>query len=362
MGLTLTLTDAELPASPSFIEFLHASLKGEEQFVGSWYRQEGEELASNKGRFQDIRQKAQFVVSDPKGKEYLLRSYRFFKELLTGNINVLREVCRFRFYFVIGIPRTGGTYLTKQIFQAGGIDYKKVQNALAHDGFPHLAYLSFKQKGNVSTNGLLQLAEYLTMVEIFFTEHGRLAYKGGIIVPKKFTKAVYDFDLIRELFGTNAEYLITLRHPLSVCKSILDKSGGMPENRKFALRSAIERWALDDWLHWGVSEQEIAKMDYVKCFLGYWKRFHCQIAMSGIPRMPTARIVPYGEESMIKTVQGLYDEFGVKMKPEAFKQADAPSFYNKAEEKEAEQVVKDVAAFWKTLGLDFPSEELSHRF
>jgi hypothetical protein len=241
MGLTLTLTDAELPASPAFIEFLHATLSGQHYFAGEWYAQEDEGLARDSDRFTDIEDKARFVSRHPRGKQLLLRAYRFFKELLTGNVATLREVQRFHFFFIIGIPRTGGTYLTKQLFRATAVDYRQVQNALAHDGFPHLANLSLRDSGNLHTNGLLQLAEYLTMVEIFFGQNGKLSYRGGIVVPKKFTKAVYYFDLIRELFSDNADYLITIRHPLAVCQSVLDKSGGMPDDRRFALRSAIER-------------------------------------------------------------------------------------------------------------------------
>ena len=360
MGLTLTLTDAELPASPAFIEFLHATLTGEAYHIGSWYQQDEETLATNEGRFEGIQQKAQVVVTHPKGKEYLLRSYRFFKELLTGNVQTLRDIARFRFFFIIGIPRTGGTYLAKQLFRAGGINYTHVQNALAHDGFPHLAYLSFKRQGNIHTSALLQLAEYITMVEIFFGEHGRLAYRGGIIVPKKFTKAVYYFDLIRELFGTNAEYLITLRHPLSVCKSILDKSGGMPAGGKFAVRSIIERWTLEDWLHWGVSEEKVRQMNYVECFLGYWRRFHFQMAMTGIPSMPTARIVPYGAQAMTDAIKKLYSEFGLRMEPETFKSAEPPKFSG-AEESAAQKAVEDVASFWNNLGIEFPTGALASK-
>ncbi len=358
MGLTLTLTDADLPASPAFIEFLHATLTGEAYHAGSWYQQEEESLASNEGRFENIQEKAHAVVADPKGKEHLLRSYRFFKELLTGNVHTLRDLARFRFFFVIGIPRTGGTYLTKQLFRAGGINYTTVQNALAHDGFPHLARLSFKEQGNVHTNGLLQLAEYLTMVEVFFGEHGRLAYRGGIIVPKKFTKAVYYFDLLRELFEANADYLVTLRHPLSTCRSVLDKSGGMPADGKFAVRSTIERWTLEDWLHWGVGEEQLRQMDYVECFLGYWKRFHFQMAMAGIPSMPGTRLVPYGAESMSGAAKKLYTEFGLKMEPEAFKTAEPPRFSGD-QERAAQQAVEEVAGFWRSLGLAFPTEALA---
>ncbi|MFT5115503.1 MAG: hypothetical protein ACI8P9_004854 [Parasphingorhabdus sp.] len=360
MGLKLTLTDREIPTSPSFIEFLHAIITGNDHYVGSWYRQEEEGMHRDQDRYQDIQQKANEVLADPRGQQWILRSYRFFKEMLTGRPDQLRDITRYRFFFVIGIPRTGGTYVTKQLFRAGNIDYKKVQNALAHDGFPHLGHLSFRGAGNVHTSGLLQLAEYLTMVDVFFKEHGRLAYQGGVVVPKKFTKSVYYFDLIRELFGEKSHYLVTLRHPLSVTQSVLDKAGGLPENRKFHLRSAIERWALDDWVHWGENEQRVLNMNYVEAFAGYWKRFHYQLAISGIPRMPTCQIIPYGEESMTDTIRHWYKEFDVELEPETFKVAPRPEFESD-EELVGEQTLDDVAQFWSGLGLKFPLEKLRER-
>ncbi len=356
----MTLTDAELPASPAFIEFLHATITGKEQYVGDWFKQEDESLILDKERFKDIQEKAHAVTSTMQGKQYMLRAYGFFKEMLLGDFRTIKEIARFRFFFVVGIPRTGGTYITKQLFTAQGLDYKNVQNALAHDGFPHLSYLTFKGKMNFHTKSLLQLGEYLTMVEIFFGTHGRLAYHGGIMVPKKFTKAVYHFDLIRGIMGRNAEYIITLRHPLSVIKSILDKSGGLPNDGKFVLRSAIERWALEDWLHWGVPVEEISKMDYITCLLGYWKRYHFQMAMAGLPLMPEARIIPYGEEYMRECVTEVYRDLGVDKEPEPFKQAEPPVFDDKYEA-EAQKVMEEVASFWKSLGMEFPIAALEKK-
>ncbi|OQX31855.1 MAG: hypothetical protein B0D96_13240 [Candidatus Sedimenticola endophacoides] len=87
MGLTLKLTDEEIPASPSFIEFLYAFIRGEEFYVGEWYLQEEESLACNDGRFKGIEEMSHFVSHDKLGKAAILRSYRFFKELLTGRID-----------------------------------------------------------------------------------------------------------------------------------------------------------------------------------------------------------------------------------------------------------------------------------
>lgn len=360
MGLTLTLDDTELPASPAFIEFLHASLTGADHHVGRWYAQDEEELVYDPDRYSNILEKAKFVMNNPDGVERVIQSYRYFKEILIGRPETLERTKRFRFFFVIGIPRTGGTYLIKQIFRAVGIDYTEVQNALAHDGFPNISVLEFDRSGNRATNAVLQLAEYLTMVEIYFSEHGKLAYKGGVVVPKKFTKAVYNFPLVQEMFGTQSNYLITLRHPLAMIRSVLEKAGGMPEGGRFKIRSAIERWALQDWIRWGEPEAEVRKLPYGEVILGYWKRYHYQLALAGIPNMPTAKIIPYGRDHMIGAVKELYGDFGVDLEPEDFK-VSGPARFDAELEAAAEKVVDQVATFWQDLGLAFPREALAER-
>lgn len=357
MGLKLTLTDDEIPISPSFVEFLYNTIKGEAQHVGEWFRQDEESLASNQGRFEGIQEKANFVLSDKGGKACVLQSYRLFKELLTGKPEVLKHFQKYHFYFVVGIPRTGGTYLTKQLFRAADIDYTTVQNALAHDGFPHLAQLSFK-KGNANTNGLLQLAEYLTMVDVFFKGNKVKNTENRIIVPKKFTKAVYNFGLIKEVFGKNAHFIITVRHPLEMIQSVLDKSGGMPKGKKFQIRSTIERWAMEDWIYYGTPEEEVKKMAYIDVLLGYWKRYHYQIAMAAIPTMEHTMVVPYGVNPMEQSVKTLFKELGSGLKPEAFKVSEPPKF-TKTETAKAQKVVDDVAHFWQSMGLKFPAKDIS---
>ncbi len=362
MGVTLTLKDTDLPTSPAFVEFLHTDLTGGEFYAGSWHAQDEESLASNDGRFENLREKITFVLGKPEGRARVLQSYRYFKEMLTGRPDTLKSIQRYRFFFVIGIPRTGGTYMTKQLFRGAGMDYKKVQNALAHDGFPHLGTLAFaEQGGNVHTSGLLQMAEYLTMVDLYFTKYGRLAYNGGIVVPKKFTKGVYSFPLIHEVIGNNAEYIITLRHPLSMIQSVLDKSGGMPKNGQFTVRSAIERWALDDWMKWGVPEAQVKKMSYLDVFLGYWKRYHYQIAMEAIPTMAGnasaalwRRLHAGGGEEILSKASAR------TMEPEPFKEAPKPDF-GPQENQKGDAVVQQVANFWKSLGLTFPLEGVLER-
>lgn len=360
MSLTLTLVDHEIPVSPAFIEFLYSNLTGTDYYDGKWFNQQDEAMHWNPDRFKDIQEKAKIVFDNPEGQQLIVRAYRLFKEMLIGRPVELRELTSYRFFFVTGIPRTGGTYITKQLFRAANIDYTKIQNSLAHDAFPHLARLKFVENSNTYTNGLLQLSEYLTMVDVFFKEHGNLSYQGNIVVPKKFTKSVYYFDLIRELFGEKSNYIVTLRHPLSVIQSLLDKAGGMPKGRKYGQRSAIESWALDDWTYWGVPEKQVRSMNYVEVMCGYWKRYHYQMALSGMVHMPTTQLIPYSQQNMTEAAKSWYKEFDVDIEPEPFKVAKSPKF-KPEEEKLAEKTLEEVASFWNSLGLKFPLEQLKER-
>ena len=143
-------------------------------------------------------------------------------------------------------------------------------------------------------------------------------------------------------------------------QSVLDKSGGMPKGGAFVVRSAIERWALDDWMKWGVPEATVKKMSYLDVFLGYWKRYHYQIAMEAIPTMAATHLLPYGGASMTAAVKKFYEGFGTGMDPEPFKEAPKPDF-GAQENQKGDAVVQQVGNFWKSLGLTFPLEGVLER-
>ncbi|WP_078483627.1 hypothetical protein [Solemya pervernicosa gill symbiont] len=85
------------------------------------------------------------------------------------------------------------------------------------------------------------------------------------------------------------------------------------------------------------------------------------MAISGVVGMPTTRIVPYGAEAMTGAAGQLFEDFGVDIEPEEFKVAEPPEF-QADEEAMAKQVVDEVEAFWKSLGLNFPREAIDLRF
>jgi hypothetical protein len=177
--------------------------------------------------------------------------------------------------------------------------------------------------------------------------------RGEIVVPKKLSRGLHSFPLFHALFGERGQYIVTLRHPLAMIRSVLDKSGGMPAGNRFALRSSIERWALDDWLKRGAAEDRIRKMSYVDVFLGYWKRCHFQIAMDAIPTCAGVQLIVHGSANMRRAAKKFYGGFGSHLAPEPFKQAPEPGF-DARDQRKSEAAVHEVADFWQCLGLEFP--------
>lgn len=90
---------------------------------------------------------------------------------------------RYNFICVVGTPRHGGSYVTKQLFRA---------------------------------------------------------LESMIPVTKKATKAAYQGGFFDRVLGPNAEYIITLRHPIPACISTYEKSGGLPADGRLAVRGNIE--------------------------------------------------------------------------------------------------------------------------
>ena len=360
MGVEIKLTDKEFPVSPVFVDFLHRHLENRAH-EATWHDQLSEELIPAQA---DEKQKAAVAVADrvlqdPAGQKAILRSYELLTALLTGQPEKLRPFYeRYRFICVVGCPRHGGSYLTKQLFRATGMDPERVPNAIAHDGFPDAAPFQFKENYNSLTTMIQNMAEYLAMVETYFANSR--VFDNRIVVPKKATKAAYHGAFFSAALGPDTEYIITLRHPLSMAQSVLDKSGGMPKGGIFNVRSAIERWALDDWMKWGVAEATVKKMSYLDVFLGYWKRYHYQIAMEAIPTMAATHLLPYGGASMTGAVKKFYSGFGTSMEPEPFKEAPKPDF-GAQENQKGDAVVQQVAAFWKSLGLTFPLDGVLER-
>jgi len=358
MGVEIKLTDQELPVSPVFVDFLAHVIEKKEFEPAVWGDQLSEELSSDQKQvIETAAANAQKVIESELGQKAVARSYELLVALLTGDLNKIKDIqLKFHFINIIGAPRNGGSYLTKEVYRSLGFDPEKVPNVIAHDGFPEAGPFRFEQGVNSWVSSLHTMAEFITMVEIYFGE--RKPHTGKIIVPKKLTKGSYAGGFFHQILGESVEHIVTIRHPVAACISTYEKSGGFPENGKHAVRGNIEQWVVRDLVYTGLKEQEVMNMDYFEAYLRYWEQYHNYIASTGLSANHHIKIVPYLKENLMETARDYYYRFGDRdPHPEEFKVFDKkdqhPDWIKKAE-----PVVKRVHATWESVGMKFPLDEV----
>jgi len=358
MGVEIKLTDKELPVSPVFIDFLSHVLFGREFEQTRWGDQLQEGLwAGMDDMMKHVADDAQAVMAHPDGQRHIGRAYALFVALLTGDVEAIRDLqLRYHFINVIGVPRNGGSYLTKEIYRALGYDPDHVPNVIAHDGFPEAGPFRFDRGVNSWILSLQTMAEYLTMVDIYF---GKARPRSGkIIVPKKLTKGTYAGGFFHRILGEAVENILTVRHPVASCISTYEKSGGLPVDQRFVVRGNIEEWVRRDLTYTGVDPDAVMQMNYFDAYLRYWEQYHFYVATTGLSANRDIQVVAYGGDRMMDVARGFYYRFGHRNPaPEPFETFDKrdrhPDWFDKAG-----PVVKRVSEVWATVGLEFPYEEV----
>jgi len=357
MGVEIKFSDRDLPVSPGFIDFLHHQIE-QRSVDTSWHDQRSEILvpADFELRLKRAEAVADEVLQHPIGQQAIYRAYELFTAMLLGQSDKLKAFQnRHRFICVVGCPRHGGTYLTKRLFAARGMDPGTVPSMIAHDGFPDATPFLLAPHHNSLTAMMYQTAEYFAMIEVFFA--AARPQGGRVIVPKKATKAAYYGAFFLSMWGPETECVITLRHPVAACISTYEKSGGLPADGRLAVRSNIEEWVQRDLLALGMSAADLAQRDYFDAYLAYWEQYHLQLALSGLSAATNRKVVAYGKERLMACARecearlggaGAVEEF------EVFNHLDRhPDWHRRAE-----PVVRRVAGVWDRVGLGFPLAEV----
>jgi len=356
MGVEIKLTDKEFPVSPVFVDFLYRHINNVESET-TWHDQLSEEMVNTRKEIRRVATEAAGTILDnPIGQKAVYRAYELLTAVLTGMPDRLRFFHeRYAFICVVGCPRHGGSYLTKQLFQAVGIEAESVPNVIAHDGFPDAGPFDLREGYNSQTGTTHNMAEFLAMVELFYA-NSRL-FDNYVVVPKKATKAAYQGAFFSALLGPRTEYIITLRHPVAAAISTYEKSGGLPENGLFKVRGNIEEWARRDTIFSGVNPASLEQLDYFDVYLRYWEHYHMQLATSGLATCKERwRVVVYGQERMEKLAQEYFTRYRSRAKPDEFKVFDKRERHPEWQRK-AVPAIRRVSETWQALGLSFPLEE-----
>ena len=358
MGLEFKLTDRELPVSPVFIHFLARVLSGQPFDREIWPEQRSEALSPNAVDLNRTADAAAIVMGSALGREKLPRAYTLLFALLTGDLKPLHELqSRFHFVAFVGIPRTGGSYLTAELYRALGMVPEHVPNGLAHDSFPEAAPFQLQPGVNSWVVSLKTMAEYLTMVEIFFGD--RKPHDGKIVVPKKLTKGIYAGAFFNRVLGEGTEYVVTVRHPVASCVSTYEKSGGLPADGRFIVRSNIEEWCRRDLQHTGGNPEGLKGMNYFDVYLQYWERYHFSLAMTGLSASRDLQVVAFNKVALQSSAQSFHDRYSSGLQASEFHVSEKARRLHPEWVERAQPAIDRVAAAWKCVGIPFPAEEIS---
>lgn len=289
--------------------------------------------------------------------------------MLSGDYPVVRRYIEgMRFAFVIGYPRSGGSYLTKELLRTVGLDHTRVSEILAHDGFPELRDVWYEWNGDRPyyhlQASIFQAAEFLVIANLYYRRKTVLHPHGYWLAPKKMHKLVNWGGSFKMLLGQGrADYLATVRNPLPTAISIAEKSGGMPAGRRFPVaspRSAIEHWIVNDLMLLGHAGEEIAAMDYFTAVRISWTEFHARLATSGLflGAREEIRLVPYGQAAL----EGVVREYRARHQNPA--PPETVLIHEKAQahpdwQEAAAASVAAMAQLWCGLGLAFPDLTLA---
>jgi len=357
MGLEFKLTDRELPVSPVFIQFLAQSLSGRPFNRQIWADQRAEALSPNDQDPKRGTEAAAIVMASALGREWLARAYGLLFDMLSGDLTPLHEFrSRFHFVSVVGIPRTGGSYLTAELYRAVGMIPERVPDALAHDSFPEAGPFQLQEGLNSWIVTLKTMAEYLVMVDIFFGD--RKTHSGKIVVPKKLTKGVYAGGFFHRALGEGAEYVLTLRHPVASCVSTYEKSGGLPADGCFSVRSNIEEWCRRDLRLTGCNAAQLQGMDYFDAYLRYWEQYHLSLAMTGLSASRELRVVAFSKSALQSSAEVYHHRYGSGLQALEFHISHNPRRRHSEWIERAQPAIDRIAAAWKLVGIPFPLEEI----
>jgi hypothetical protein len=359
MGLEFKLSDRELPVSPVFVHFLAQALQRLPFAREIWAEQRSESLSPIQVDPKGVAAAAAIVMGSDFGRERLARAYTLLFSLLTGDLAPLQELqSRFHFVTFIGIPRTGGSYLTAELYRALGMTPESVPNGVAHDSFPEAGPFQLQPGINSWVVNLKTMAEYLTMVELFFGE--QKPHAGKIVVPKKLTKAAYAGAFFHHVLGEETELVLTVRHPVAACVSTFDKSGGLPADGRFTVRSNIEEWCRRDLLHTGCSAEQLAGIDYFDAYLRYWEYYYRSLAMTGLAASRKLKVVAFNKSTLQSTAQRYHDRYGSGFQSSEFHTSDKARRLHPEWIERAQPAIARITESWTWAGIPFPTDEINH--
>lgn len=186
----------------------------------------------------------------------------------------LKDYIDKQFYFILGAPRTGGTYIFTQIADVLSFPWKNLLQKMTHDHIPHGFFLNGGKEG-INQLGWRNPSNYVNAVfQIcqFLVYYKREKISKNIVL--KNISLCYGIKLLDNIFKQKAHYIITVRHPAAMSYSRA-KTFEIQETNKIK-KTHFNIWysLYHEVVRDGLPEGDISTISYGKDFIDFLNKFH----------------------------------------------------------------------------------------
>lgn len=297
----LNLKGNHFPISKAFLIFLAKEFGGATEYDDTIYWGD-QHLETNQPPLNT--QNLNNVISSIKDKDvvkFLInKAHHIAGNLLISNKELIDSLQNnYKFYLIVSPPRSGGTYITKNLYKSLGINPKLLPSFFGHDGFPSVNQEWYKKNSNGYINfvqsTVWQFSEWLTMADYYLPKIIDNSGKRVIII--KIIKSHNNLNFFRSLLGGNACFILNKRSIIDLYFSVIDKAGGIDNNDiSTNPRNNIESWIINEYLSQKHNVNNI-KESYIEILGRYYYSFYMRILSGGF-RNGDNKIVNYDKSSI----------------------------------------------------------------
>lgn len=298
-------------------------------------------------KISQFQQKCIAVVNSQQGqtalREFLDETLKVF-DMLTHedkpHINQYLE--NKKIIFITGIMRSGGSFLLSELSKIHRVPYLDVDMAMVHDRIPKYEHFYYSYQSHETIKLLFDLAQFLVWAN--------RELKGHQVMIKKHQTLSFSLPLIDNIFGENATYIATYRHPLATAISTA-KLDGIDLNSTF-VPQFYSKW--EDMLT-PLSTKPWVQLSFYEKFLLYYEKLYTEFAKhkSSIQ----GNIIPLsfgsGYEAFLKDYA--HDK-NLTYTPEHFLVKPKNEFRDGL--KKAEDTLAVVKKYFKFFGMEFPKMDV----
>ncbi|TFB24374.1 hypothetical protein E3U55_02415 [Filobacillus milosensis] len=294
------------------------------------------------------KQKAEEYIHTQEGatkvKEFATETTNLFNKMLGNPGYALEYIGNKRFVFIGGAMRTGGTFLEQKLFNLFDLNIKEYNLHIVHDTLPNGVAIRHMHRPPNYYLVLFEIAEFLVWA--------KREFKNSSIIIKKRSSFETILPFLYSIFGDQASYLITVRHPIPSGYSMAKKRGF-----KIDAHDSPDWWEKFVRSNDPITESDWNKLNYIERFIKYWQCSYELVAKNRTYNQ-NIDIVTYDQLSFEETLNNISKKYnGHEVDMTDFNLIER--HYNKAWSADVlGESIERVRRQWSISGLEFPELEL----